>query len=162
MKIKIKNSRLAGIHNALIKLEEPGKDREGRPVYPIYQEPGKVRYNLARTMANLKDRYEVLEKCRTDLMTSLLDQQKKKHSDWNDERNSRLEGEFAQTFLLEFNKVLDQEEEIEIRPVKIEWLDLDKNSISWDIIADLIRNGLIDDSSAEILEEQEENGNTRK
>lgn len=117
--MKIKNSKLQHLYSALQKLEPEGK--------PPFTFPGKVRYNFARNLKCLSEALSVLESMRVKLIR---------------ERLAAGEVELAQEtridFLKVYEEILNAETDLNLYPVTISELNLDKNQISVILLAELM------------------------
>lgn len=131
--MKIKNRQLNPILNALTildvqheKLVAPdGKTTyDGKPTFiPKFKNPGKVRYNLAKTTKALKAQADAVNDVLQPIIRELFAEQEA------DGVKAKILDDKRQRKYAELIKpILDAEEDLDIRPVAMDDLDLENNA----------------------------------
>lgn len=121
---KVTNKQILMLFQVLSKLDPSDSTNRTKSAY---QFKAKVVYALARNFRRLKQVVEDLEKSR--LVTF------KKYQIDNEET---LMGDAAKAFNKDFNELLETTVDFEFLTINIQDLELDKNSISMDVIAELL------------------------
>ena len=167
--IKIKNSELAGIKDAIILLEagqrigpvaSTGLDgkplmRQGdmQPVllhtYPpdhkrfVFLDEGGVRYKFGRALRDVEKAMRTMDQRRTEFIETAMAMQK------NDEKfkdHSDLVGPYLNAFREDYQDLLDQETTIELLQVPMSKVDIEKNAVPATILSALLDVVIVDDT----------------
>lgn len=127
MTTNLTNKQALSLYQALFRLDPP--DTQGQPSKnrPSYLFKGKATYAFARNLKKLKSVVEDLEKVRVELF--------KKHRTGEEES---LSGAAATAFTAEFQDVLDMKQDIALLQVDVADLDLDRNPVPADVLAELL------------------------
>ena len=124
-KVKLTNKQLLTIFQVLAKLD-PGLDPQNR-TKSAFTFKAKVSYALARNFKKLRSVIDDLEKTRVDTF--------KKYRTGEEEN---LTGEPAKKFTAEFQEVLDETLDFDFHTVDVNDLELDKNHVNMDVLAELL------------------------
>ena len=147
MKITVTNQQINEMFQALKSLDN-AQPRDRQMVFP-----GKTIYSLGRNLRRVKSAAEEIEETRIKLVEKHLEAQKK-DKEFQGKDGEPLpqlveRGPYGQAFLKEFEGILEQTQEIELFPIKVSQLDLDKNStLPFSVLTDL-EPMLVDDSNGE-------------
>ena len=123
---KLKNRQVLQIYQALLRLD-PGLDpqNKGKSAF-IFK--AKVAYTLARNFRNIRPVIDDLERIRVETF--------KKYQPSLEVET--LTGEAARKFSVDFGEVLNEEVEFTFVKIDVNDLELDKNTINVDILAELM------------------------
>lgn len=124
-KVKLTNKQLLTIFQVLAKLD-PGLDPQSR-TKSAFTFKAKVSYALARNFKRLRGVIDDLEKTRVDTF--------KKYRVGEEEN---LTGDAAKKFTAEFQEVLDETLDFDFHTVDVNDLELDKNHVNMDVLAELL------------------------
>lgn len=124
-KVKLTNKQILTSFQVLSKLD-PGLDPNSR-TRSAFAFKAKVTYALARNFKKLRSVVDDLEKTRVETF--------KKYRQGEEEN---LTGEAAKKFTTEFQEVLDEPAEFDFHSIDINELELDKNHVNMDVIAELL------------------------
>ena len=122
---KVTNKQVLALTQLISKLD-PGLTPENR-AKSAFQFKAKVTYGLARNFKHLRAVVEDLEKARLETF--------KKYRVGDEET---LTGEAAKKFQAEFQEVLDEEAEVKFHQINVADLELDKNFIAAEVLAELL------------------------
>jgi hypothetical protein len=131
MHTKITNKQALTLYQALNRLDAgdaPGSSNgQAGKARSAFSFKGKATYAFARNLKRLKAIVEDLEKARVETF--------KRHRQGEEES---LTGAAAAAFTIEFQEVLDTVNEVEILQIDVADLDLDRNPVAADVLAELL------------------------
>lgn len=147
MKAKVKILNLKSMIDALTliaSIEDPRQQNQAAKADKHarswkFKEPGKVRYNLARSFRALSDASEAFEIARAGAYKAAMTEQV-----LIDPESTNLTGRFMADYQDEINTMVSEDIEIDVRPVTVDMLDLEANDIPFTAIAPLLDSVILD------------------
>lgn len=130
---RIKNATLVTISQSLNAIDSG----QGKSAYKL---GGKVRYGLAKNLAEIQSKADIVERARQALIRQHGLQLVK-----GPDGESRFEGEGITAFEKDFLGVLDQEVDVDLHTIAIVELNLDDNQIPVKVLAPLIEHVLVEE-----------------
>ena len=147
MQATVRNLQLRPMIEALqliASIDDP--NRQAKPEKPPkawkFLDAGKVRYNLARSYKSLTAANEAIEIARASLYKQHAAAQTEEAAEPGSP--DQLRGKFLTAFTDDMNALLQQQIEVDLRPVEIDLLDLESNDIPFTAIAPLLDTVLVD------------------
>lgn len=126
---------------ALEVIDNPNSAEDGKPKKYKFKQAGQTRYDLAMAYRAIMEPFRTVEKVRSDLIRSHLDEQAKTQPD-----ATELSGSWNRAAAKEIEEFLNQDVALSIRQVKLSDLDLENNAIPFTAIGILIDTVIVDDT----------------
>ena len=134
MTVPVTKLQLLRMNEALQILDGGYEDGNGRKKPFLWKEGGKVRFQTYRLMKRVEDLVDSINKARS----ALLDQLKAEQSSEGVEPptpESPLAPKYVARFNKQYTSLLDETENLEVRPFPLDLLDLDKNPVPCSILS---------------------------
>lgn len=141
VEITVKKQLLKELKWALEVIDNPNSAEDGKPKKYKFKQAGQTRYDLAMAYRAIMEPFRTVEKVRSDLIRSHLDDQAKTQPD-----ATELSGRWNQAAAKEIEDFLNQDVALSIRQVKLSDMDLETNAIPFTAIGILIGTVIVDDT----------------
>ena len=140
-------AQIKTVHEALALLSSIGGQKsmqENQDRVWVFKNPGRTRLSLARTFKNIDTALSQFTAAENGLKVQCYEEQCKAGG----EKAGKLIGEHLMKFSQELQKLLTEQIDIEVYPVSIEDIDLNKNDVPFSVVGALLGTIILEEEKS--------------